>query len=51
MPISRIARTAIFAGAALRLPDSLIIGADSTMRSNQRLPWRATRISTVPPIE
>ncbi len=39
------------AGAALRLPASRIIGADSTTRSNQRLPWRATRIITVPPIE
>ena len=51
MPMSRIARTVIFAGTAWRLPDSWIIGADSTTRSNQRLPCRAIRIITVPPIE
>ena len=37
-PISRIARDREPGGAASRLPESLIIGADSTMRSNQRRP-------------
>ena len=32
-------------------PGRSIIGADSTMRSNQRLPACATRSITAPPIE
>src|SRR3954468_24296720 len=51
MPAYRIVFTANLAKPLLREPDSWIIGADSTMRSNQRLPWRATRIITVPPME
>ncbi len=52
MPMSRISpRRDLAPARRCALPASLIIGADSTMRSNQRLPWRATRIITVPPIE
>ena len=45
MPNRRPAVTIGARGAAcLRMPRSAIIGADSTMRSNQRRPWRAARM-------
>ncbi len=39
------------AGSEVERPGRSIIGADSTMRSNQRLPECATRSITAPPIE
>ena len=51
-PPSRMSRSIVPArGDRVRCPRSAIIGAESTMRSNQRCPWQAARSSTVAPIE
>ncbi len=51
MPAYRMALATPLERNEPRKPVSSIIGADSTTRSNQRRPWRAIRIITLPPIE
>ena len=50
-PASRRMRNSARAGNEVRRPGKSIIGADSTMRSNQRFPACATRSRIAPPIE